>query len=105
VPAGITLVTFKLDGYKNPAASTGLDDVKGAKFTFEVTTDGGLTWTNLVRSQNLVKLNDKGEGSAYVVLPASLVGSTVAQIRVVADMAKVPGQTTTARRPRRCRGL
>ena len=95
VPAGITLVTFKLDGYKNPAASTGLDDVKGAKFTFEVTTDGGLTWTDLVRSQHLVKLNNKGEGSAYVVLPTSLVGSTVAQIRVVADMAKVPGQTTT----------
>ena len=95
VPAGITLVTFKLDGYKNPVASTGLDDVKGAKFTFEVTTNGGLAWTNLVRSQNLVKLNDKGEGSAYVVLPTSLVGSTVAQIRVVADMAKVPGQTTT----------
>ena len=95
VPAGITLVTFKLDGYKNPAASTGLNDVKGAKFTFEVTTNGGLAWMNLVRSQNLVKLNDKGEGSAYVVLPTSLVGSTVAQIRVVADMAKVPGQTTT----------
>jgi hypothetical protein len=100
VAAGITLVTFKLDGYKNPAASTAaalsvLNDVKGAKFTFEVTTNGGLTWTNLVRSQHLVKLNDKGEGSAYVVLPASLVGSTVAQIRVVADMAKVPGQTTT----------
>ena len=95
VPAGITLVTFKLDGYKNPVASTGLDDVKGAKFTFEVTTNGGLAWTNLVRSQNLVKLNDKGEGSAHVVLPTSLVGSTVAQIRVVADMAKVPGRTTT----------
>lgn len=61
--AGITLVTFKLDGYKNAAASIGLDDVKGAKFTFEVTTNGGLAWTNLVRSQNLVKLNDKGEGS------------------------------------------
>ena len=95
VPAGITLVTFKLDGYKNPAASPGLDDVKGAKFTFEVTTNGGLAWTDLVRSQHLVKLNNKGEGSAYVVLPTSLVGSTVAQIRVVADMAKVPGQTTT----------
>jgi hypothetical protein len=95
VPAGITRVTFKLDGYKNAAASTGLNDVKGAKFTFEVTTNGGLTWTNLVRSQNLVKLNDKGEGSAYVVLPTSLVGSNVTQIRVVADMAKVPGQTST----------
>ena len=41
VPVGITLVTFTLDGYKNPAASTGLDAVKRANFTFEVCSDPG----------------------------------------------------------------